>query len=81
MKLTWPKLTFPPINLWNVPLIFKRDKKMTLTTNDINDRLAQQDEVSLLEILDITSQELVDRFQDKIADKRDSLEEELEDDA
>ena len=54
---------------------------MTLTTNDINDRLAQQDEVSLLEILDISSQELVDRFQDKIADKRDSLEEELEDDA
>jgi len=23
MKLFWPTLTFPPINLWNVPLLNK----------------------------------------------------------
>lgn len=52
---------------------------MTLTTNDINDRLGQMDEVSLLEILEISSEDLVARFQDKIEAKRSYFEEDLED--
>jgi hypothetical protein len=81
MKLTWPNLWFPPINLWNVPAIFKRRERrdMTLTTTDINERLARLDEVSLLEILDISSQDLVDRFQDVIEERRHNFEEDLED--
>ena len=51
---------------------------MTLTTDDINDRLSNLPEIDLLEILEITSQDLVDRFADKIAEKRDYFEEDLE---
>lgn len=51
---------------------------MSLTLADIKDRLAQQDEISLLEILNINSEELVERFEDKILDIADQLEEELE---
>jgi hypothetical protein len=50
---------------------------MTLTTNDINDRLKKQSEIDLLEILEISAEDLVDRFQDKVAEKADYLEEDL----
>ena len=49
-----------------------------MTFEDLCDRLIHIDEVSLLELLEINSEELVDKFQDKIEDKRDYLEEELE---
>lgn len=52
---------------------------MSLTLVDIFNRLRRLDEITLLEILDITSEDLVDRFQDLIEDKADELEEELED--
>lgn len=52
---------------------------MTLTYNDIRDRLKKQSELDLLEILDISSEELVDRFQDKIEDRQHYFEEDLED--
>jgi hypothetical protein len=41
--------------------------------------LKQQDEVSILEILEITSDEIVDRFQDKIEENYEHLAEDLED--
>ena len=52
---------------------------MTKTYTDIRERLKQIDEVSLLEILDIRSEDLVDRFDDKIEEKIDDLAEEFED--
>jgi len=50
-----------------------------LTIHDICDRLKNLDEISLLEVLDISSEEIVDRFNDKIEEKADELEEELRD--
>lgn len=49
---------------------------MTLT--DAMERLKQLDEITLLEILEISSEDLVDRFQDVIEDKLEYLEEDLE---
>ena len=46
---------------------------MTLTLPEINERLKQLDEVTLLEILGVTSEDLVDRFSDVIEDKIDKL--------
>lgn len=54
------------------------DKKMSLTLNDVKDRLKQQDEVSLLEILDISAEDIVERFGDLIEDRYTTLAEELE---
>lgn len=54
--------------------------KKPLTHLELLDRLKQIDEVSLLEMLEIYSDELVDRFQDKIEEKREFLLEELEED-
>lgn len=50
-----------------------------LTFIDVCDRLKQQDEISILEILEITSDELVDRFKDKIEENYDELAEDLGD--
>jgi len=50
-----------------------------LTFTDVCDRLKQQDEISVLEVLEITSEELVDRFKDRIEDKLDYFLEDLED--
>lgn len=50
-----------------------------LTYSDILDRLKQVDEISLLEVLDISSEELVDRFEDRIRERIDYLMEDLED--
>lgn len=51
---------------------------MTLTSKDINERLMDLPEMDLLEILEISSEDLVNRFQDKIDEKRDYFEEDLE---
>ena len=37
-----------------------------LTLRDVLDRLKDKDEIDLLELLNITSVELVDRFEDKV---------------
>jgi len=42
---------------------------MSLTVEDIKEKLKQLDEVSLLEILEINSEDLVERFADKIEEK------------
>ncbi len=53
---------------------------MALTIEDISERLKRQDEVSLLEILEINSDDIVDRFQDFIEEHAEFLSEDLEDD-
>ena len=50
-----------------------------LTFQDVCDRLKQQDEISVLEVLEITSEELVDRFADKIEDNLEYFAEDLDD--
>lgn len=50
-----------------------------VTLNDIQEKLKTIDEVSLLELLDIHSDEIVDKFVDKIEDMKDFLLEELAD--
>jgi len=51
---------------------------MPLTHNEISDKLMQLDEVTLLEVLEINSEDLVNRFQDFIETKRSLFEEDLE---
>ena len=46
---------------------------MTMTINELFDKLKELDELSILEILNVSSEELVDRFQDEIEDKYDEL--------
>lgn len=52
---------------------------MTLTFEEIKERLKRQDEISLLEILNISSEDLVDRFEDVIEDKIETLAKDFED--
>lgn len=51
---------------------------MNLTFNELKDRLKQIDEVSLLELLNIHSDDLVERFEDYIEDKQEELMKEVE---
>lgn len=51
---------------------------MSLTLRDIMERLGRLDEITLLEVLDITSEELIERFADKIEDRFDELERDLD---
>ena len=53
---------------------------MPLTILDIKEKLKLLDEITLLEMLNISSEELVDRFSDLIEDNADHLEEEIKDD-
>lgn len=50
-----------------------------LTFTELKEKLSMLDEVSLLEILNISSQELVDRFEDIIEEKQDKLERDFND--
>lgn len=52
---------------------------MALTILDLFDKLKRLDEISLLEILNITAEELVDRFEDRIEAMFDQLVDELDD--
>jgi hypothetical protein len=49
-----------------------------LTFEELKERLAMLDEVTILEILNINSYDLVQRFEDMIEDNRDKLEREIE---
>lgn len=51
---------------------------MSLTFEELKERLAMLDEVTLLELLNIHSVDLVERFEDVIEDKQDKLEREIE---
>ena len=50
----------------------------TSTFEELKDYLKSLDEVTLLEILDINSEDIVDKFEDKIEEKQDSLFTEVE---
>jgi hypothetical protein len=52
---------------------------MPLTLTDVMSRLKQLDEITLLEVLDITAEDIVERFIDKIEENYDNLEKELND--
>jgi hypothetical protein len=52
---------------------------MNLTFEEIKERLTKLDEVTLLEVLEISSEDIVERFMDLIELKIDDLEEELSD--
>lgn len=51
---------------------------MALTTKDALERLLLLDECLLLEVLDIDAEELLSRFEDKLIDKLDEIEQHLE---
>ena len=52
---------------------------MTLTLQEVKEKLAEQyDEVTLLEILEINSYDIVEAFLEKIEEKYDKLTEDLE---
>lgn len=44
-----------------------------LTLNELCERLKHIDEISLMEVLEINSEEIVDRFVDKIEERMDDL--------
>ena len=46
---------------------------MALTFVDLCEELKKLDETTLLELLDISSEEIIDKFQDKIEDNFDHL--------
>ena len=52
---------------------------MSLTFADMIERLKHIDETSLLEVLNISSEDLVERFEDRILARWEDLEEELVD--
>lgn len=52
---------------------------MNLTIHDLKERLAKCEETYLMELLGLTSQDLVDRFDDRIEEDFDRLMSELED--
>ncbi len=52
---------------------------MTLTTAELNEKVIEQiNEVDLLELLDLTTEEIVYAFQDKIDERREVLLDALE---
>lgn len=52
-----------------------------LTLKDVADRLKKQDEISVMEILELTSEDLVDRFMDRVEERFEELQDDLCDDA
>jgi len=74
-KLTewWPVLWLPAINLWNAPHMTQ-----SLTLNEVKDRLKMLDEVILLEVLDISAEELIEAFSDRIEERQDYFIKDLE---
>lgn len=50
-----------------------------MTLHDLMERLKQVEEVTLMELLEVSSAELVDRFIDKIEEKFELLENEVDD--
>lgn len=52
---------------------------MSLTLDELKERLAGLDEITLMELLDIHSDELVEAFEDKIEEEQDKLKRILDD--
>ena len=51
-----------------------------LTVQEVKERLCQYDEVTLLEVLDVSSVEIIERFGDYVDEHYERLAEELEND-
>lgn len=49
-----------------------------MTTNDAKDKLMLLDEILVMEILEISTEDLLDRFEDRLMDKLDKIEQDLE---
>ena len=49
-----------------------------LTFNEVKERLKSLDEITLLELLGITSEDIINRFDDVIEDKIDQLTQQVE---
>lgn len=56
------------------------DEHSMKTFEEICENLIKIDEITLMEILDISSEDLVSRFKDKIEEKIEYFEDDLEDD-
>lgn len=52
---------------------------MSLTLVEVIERLKRLDEITLLEVLEISTEDLLDRFIDKVEERFDELEEDLSD--
>lgn len=52
---------------------------MSLTLNDVCDRLKALPEIDLLEVLEISSEDIVERFRDIVENKMDYLMDDLND--
>jgi hypothetical protein len=52
---------------------------MPLTFSEVEERLTKLDEITLIEVLEITSEEIVTHFRDKIEDNLENLVDDLED--
>jgi hypothetical protein len=50
---------------------------MNLTIDELKDKLMQFDETTIIELLDLTSADILDRFEDVIQDKYDTLVKEI----
>lgn len=53
-------------------------KPMNLTFEELKEKLQRVDEVTLLELLDIRSEDIVERFEDFIEEQQDRLTREIE---
>ena len=51
---------------------------MNLTFEELKEKLKQVDEVTLLELLNIQSDDIVERFEDYIEDKQEQLTKEID---
>lgn len=51
---------------------------MNLTFEELKEKLQRVDEVTLLELLEIRSEDIVDRFEDYIEEQQDKLMREIE---
>jgi hypothetical protein len=54
-----------------------RRNNMALTFQEVCERLEDIDEITLLEVLDISSKDIIEKFQDKIEDNLEDLEADL----
>lgn len=52
---------------------------MSLTLHELCEKLKHLDEISILELLNISAEELVEKFQDEIEERYDNLIEQFED--
>lgn len=51
---------------------------MSYTLREIMSRLKQLDEITLMEVLEISSEDLIERFVDRVEERQDQLEQEVE---